>query len=53
MKRNQCDGCQAGYPVDNAGRHIIPEDKRPKRKQFDLFYSFGRIHMICQKYNYN
>lgn len=34
---NQCDGCNAGYPIDGEGRHIIP-------------YPSGS--MACQKLKY-
>lgn len=26
-QRNNCDGCQAGYPVDENGIHYIPSEE--------------------------
>lgn len=35
--KNQCDGCNAGYPIDENGLHIVP-------------YPSGT--MVCQKNKY-
>lgn len=38
---NNCDGCIAGYPVEN-GRHIVPNENNPWLK----------THMVCSAYRY-
>jgi len=38
---NNCDGCIAGYPVEN-GRHVVPNEKNPWLK----------THMVCSAYRY-
>lgn len=37
VSKNQCDGCNAGYPIDANGLHIVP-------------YPSGT--MVCQKTKY-
>lgn len=37
VTENQCDGCNAGYPTDENGLHIVPYPSGP---------------MVCQKLKY-